>query len=361
MAARSSSSKVKSKATARSSAVRKKTNVKRKTRTKHSSKPKVFITRKIPDSGIKLLSKHCTVKVYKKDQAIPQKELDKGAAWADALLTLLTEKIDSKFLKKHNHLKVIANYAVGFDNIDIKEATTQNIPITNTPGVLTDAVAEHTIALLLAISRRLIEADKFTKAHKYKVWQPLLFLGSQLNGKTLGIIGSGRIGVDVAMKCYYAFGMKILYVDTKRNDLLEITTKAKKTSLQNLCKHADFISIHVPLLKSTHHLIKAKELRLMKKTAYLINTARGPVIDENALLKALKTKQIAGAAIDVFEFEPKITKGLTKLDNVIMTPHIASATIEARDMMALIAAKNICAVLKGRKALNIVNKEVYQR
>tara|TARA_Y100000310_G_C20695153_1_gene825165 strand:+ start:4491 stop:5471 length:981 start_codon:yes stop_codon:yes gene_type:complete len=325
------------------------------------AKPKVYITRQIPKKGIDLLKKHFTVKVYKENKAIPKKELEKAAKWADALLVLLTDKIDAKFLKKHSHLKIIANYAVGYDNIDLRAATENKIAITNTPGVLTDAVAEHTLALMMAISRRIVEADKFTKANKYKVWQPMLLMGAQLRGKTLGIIGSGRIGADVAQKCYHAFGMKVLYSDIRRNDSLEIETNAKKTSVQNICKHADFISIHVPLLKSTRHLISSKEFRLMKKTAYLINTARGPVVDEKALFRALKTKQISGAAIDVFEFEPKITKGLEKQQNIILTPHIASATIEARDQMAIIAAKNICAVLKGKKALNLVNNDLYSK
>ena len=332
-----------------------------KASTKIQRKPKVYITRNIPQVGIDFLKKHCIVKVYNKNQAISRSQLDKAAQWADALLTLLTEKIDQKFLKKHQHLKVIANYAVGFDNIDLAAATENNTVITNTPGVLTDAVAEHTVALMLAIARRITEADRFAKAHKYKVWQPMLFMGSQLRGKTLGIVGSGRIGSDVAQKAYHAFGMKILYTDTHRNDALEIATNAKKTRLATLCKRADFISLHVPLCNTTHHLIGRKELQLMKKTAYLINTARGPVIDEKALLKALQNKQIAGAALDVFEFEPKITKGLEKQQNIILTPHIASATVEAREQMARIAAKNISAALKGKRAPNIVNTELYQR
>ena len=326
---------------------------------KSTKKPKVYVTRKIPKAGIDILKKHCIVKVYNKNQKIPKTQLNKAAQWADALLTLLTEKIDKKFLAKHKHLKVIANYAVGYDNIDLAAATEHNTVITNTPGVLTDAVAEHTVALMLAIARRITEADHYAKAHKYKVWQPMLLMGSQLRGKTLGIIGSGRIGADVAQKCYHAFGMKILYVDTHRNDALEIATNAKKTSLATLCKRADVISLHVPLCSSTYHLIGSEELRLMKKTAFLINTARGPVVDEKALLKALQRKHIAGAALDVFEFEPKITKGLEKLSNLILTPHIASATREARDQMAVIAAKNISAILKGKRAANVVNKDIY--
>jgi glyoxylate reductase len=326
----------------------------KKSKSSRKSKAKVFVTRKIPKVGIDLLRKHFLVRVYTKDQAISKKELDKGADWADGLLTLLTEKIDAAFLKKHHHLKIVANYAVGYDNIDLAAATEQRIVVTNTPGVLTDAVAEHTLALMLAISRRIVEADKFTKSGKYKVWEPMLLLGSQLRGKTLGIIGSGRIGVDVAQKCYHAFGMKILYVDKHKNNMLEIETNAKKCSLKQLLKHSDFVSLHVPLLKSTQHLISSKELRSMKKSAYLINTARGPVVDEKALLLALKKGVIRGAALDVFEFEPKIVQGLEKLSNVILTPHIASGTVEAREMMAIMAAKNICRVLKGKKAINLV-------
>lgn len=317
-------------------------------------KPKVYITRKIPQIGIDLLKKHCIVKVYQKNQAIPKSQLDKAAKWADALLVLLTEKIDAKFLEKNKHLKIIANYAVGFDNIDLKAASDLEIPITNTPDGSTDAVAEHSLALILAISRRIIEADKYCRAGKYKGWQPMLFMGSQLQGKTLGIIGSGRIGSDLAQKAYHTFGMKIIYFDACHNEALEIGTNAKKMSLESVCKKSDYISLHVPLCTSTQHLIAKKELSLMKKTAFLINTARGPVLDEKALLFALKNKKLAGAALDVFECEPKICKGLEKLNNVILTPHIGSSTIEAREEMARIAAKNILAVLKGKKAINLV-------
>ena len=321
-------------------------------------KPKVFVSRKIPEAGLKLLRQTCTVKVQPRDRVATKQELSKGAKWADALLCLLTDKIDAAFIKKNKHLKIIANFAVGYDNVDVKTATALKIPVTNTPGVLTDTVAEHTVALLFGIAKRLCEADQFTRTGKYKGWAPQLLLGTALKGKTLGIIGLGRIGSGVAMRCT-AMDMKILYDDIRRNKQFEKKFKARYVSKERLLKTADFVTLHVPLLKATHHLIGAKELRMMKKSAYLINTSRGPVVDEKALVSALKTKQIRGAAIDVYEFEPKLAPGLNKLDNIILTPHTASATDEARDAMAVMAAKNVLAAVAGRKPPQIVNKEVY--
>ena len=321
-------------------------------------KPKVFVSRKIPEAGLKLLRQTCTVKVQPRDRVATKQELSKGAKWADALLCLLTDKIDAAFIKKNKHLKIIANFAVGYDNVDVKTATALKIPVTNTPGVLTDTVAEHTVALLFGIAKRLCEADQFTRTGKYKGWAPQLLLGTALKGKTLGIIGLGRIGSGVAMRCT-AMDMKILYDDIRRNKQFEKKFKARYVSKERLLKTADFVTLHVPLLKATHHLIGAKELRMMKKGAYLINTSRGPVVDEKALVSALKTKQIRGAAIDVYEFEPKLAPGLNKLDNIILTPHTASATDEARDAMAVMAAKNVLAAVAGRKPPQIVNKEVY--
>ncbi len=322
------------------------------------SKPKVFITRKIPDAGIKLLKECCEVKIYSKDQIIPRKELLKGVKWCDALLTLLTDKIDKEVLDVNPKLKIVSNYAVGFDNIDVGYATSKGIPVTNTPGTLEDAVAEHTFALLLAVTKRIVEADTFTRAGKYKNWEPMLFIGTQLKGKTLGIVGLGRIGSLVAEKAV-AMGIDVVYTDIKRNSDFEKKFQAKFLSKESLLKGADFVSLHVPLLPATRHLIGLKELKMMKKTAYLINTARGPVIDEKALVAALQRKQIAGAALDVYEFEPKLASGLATLSNVILTPHIASATIEARQAMSRIAAENILAVLQGKRAITLVNSEIY--
>ena len=319
---------------------------------------KIFVTRKIPESGINLLKKYHQVKIYPKDKVISKKDLIKGVKWCDALLCLLTDKIDSKVMDANPDLKVISNYAVGVDNIDIKAATKRNIPVTNTPGVLTDAVAEHTFALIISIARRIPESDRFTRTGKYKGWEPMLMLGMELKGKTLGIIGLGRIGSGVAERTAKGMGMNVLYNDVKRNPKFERKYKAKYASLNTLLKKADIVSLHVPLLPSTRHLISAKQLRMMKKTAYLINTSRGPVVDEKALVKALKRKEIAGAGLDVYESEPKLAAGLAKLDNVVLTPHIASGTIETREAMSELAAKNILAVLNGKKPLNLVNKEV---
>ena len=325
---------------------------------KLKGKPKVFVTRKIPDAGLKLLKKHCKVKVYSKDRVIPENELIKNVKWCDALLCLLTDKINKKVLDANPNLKIVANYAVGYDNVDIKYATTKKIPVTNTPGdFITDAVAEHTFGLMLAITKRIVESDKYVRAGKYKGWAPMLLLGAEMRGKTIGIVGLGRIGSGVAERASHGMGAKVIYYDIKRNLKFEKKYHAKKATLTNLLKKADLVTVHVPLLKSTHHLIGKKELAMMKKTAYLINTSRGPVIDEKALVQALQKKKIAGAALDVYEKEPLLTRGLKKLKNVILTPHTASATIEARSEMSVLAAENILAVLDGKKPKTLVNKD----
>jgi len=317
------------------------------------------VTRQIPKKGIQLLRKHFLVKVYLKDQTIPRKELLKEVKQCDALLSLLTEKIDQEVLSANPNLKVVSNYAVGYDNVDIKAATSRGIPVCNTPGVLENAVAEHTFALMLALCKRIAEADQFVRAGKYKRWEPMLLLGTELEGKTIGIVGLGRIGAGVARRAGRGMCVNVLYHDIRRNKDFEKEYQARYVSLSELLKKSDFVSLHVPLLPSTRHLIGKKELAMMKKTAYLINTSRGPVVDEKALVKALQKKQIAGAGLDVYENEPKLTLGLTKLKNVILTPHTASATIEARTAMSELAAQNIIDVLQGRKAKFTVNPEVY--
>jgi len=319
----------------------------------------VFVTRIIPKKGIQLLRRHFLVKVYPKDQAISRKELLKEVKQCDALLSLLTEKIDREVLNANPKLKVVSNYAVGYDNIDVKAATAKGIIVCNTPGVLEDAVAEHTFALMLALSKRIVEADCFVRAGKYKRWEPMLLLGTELKGKIIGIIGLGRIGAGVAERARRGMGVNVLYHDIKRNKDFEEKYQAKYVSLSELLKKSDFVSLHVPLLPSTRHLIGKEELRLMKKTAYLINTSRGPVVDEKALVEALQKKHIAGVGLDVYENEPKLTPGLTKLKNAVLTPHTASATVEARTAMSELAAQNIIDVLKGKKAKFTVNPEVY--
>lgn len=299
---------------------------------------------------------------YGSGPAIPYKKFLKEVKGAHAILCMLTEKIDEPVIKAAGpQLKVIAQNAVGYNNIDLIAAKKHGVTITNTPGVLSRAVAEHTIALIMAISKRIVEADRYTRAGKYKSWAPLMMLTTELSGKTLGLVGGGRIGSATAHFAHHGLGMKILYTDVIKNKHLEKEVKAKKTSLLNLCKKSDVVSVHVPLLPSTKYLIDTKQLAAMKKTAFLVNTARGPIVREKALLRALKKKQIAGAALDVFECEPLIDCDVTdhmslrEMENVILTPHIASAATETRDEMAKIAAKNIIAVLGGRKPLNPVS------
>jgi glyoxylate reductase len=277
----------------------------------------------------------------------------------DAILSLLTDKIDAEALDTAGpQLKIVANIAVGFDNIDLTAATARGVMAANTPGVLTDATADHAWALLFAIARRIPESEKFLRAGKFKSWGPLLFLGGDVTGRTLGIVGAGRIGHAVAMKSR-GFNMRVLYADELPNSRLEQEIGAHKVSVEELLRESDFISVHVPLLPSTKHLINTDSLRLMKKTAYLINTSRGPVVDEAALAEALKNGAIAGAALDVFENEPLVHPELLKLDNVVLTPHTASATIETRSKMATMAAENIIIALAGQRPPNLVNADVW--
>jgi glyoxylate reductase len=312
----------------------------------------------IPESGINLLKSCCEVRVFPRDEVIPRTEMLEGVRWCDGLLCLLTDRINEEVIVTNSNLKVISNYAVGFDNIDIETATKRNIPVTNTPGVLTDAVVEHTIALLISIARRIPESDRFVRAGKYVGWEPLLLLGTELKGKILGIIGLGRIGSGVAERASFGLGMNIIYYDIRRDIEFEKKYYAKHNTIQDIIKTADFISLHVPLLPSTKHLIGEKELMMMKSSAYLINTSRGPVVDEKALVRALGGREIMGAALDVFENEPELTPGLIDLDNIVLTPHTASATYETRSAMADLAASNIIDIFNGRRPRFLVNQEV---
>lgn len=305
---------------------------------------KVFVTRKIPGKGIEMLKK----KGY-------EVKIGSRAKGADALLCLLTDKIDGKAMDAIGpQLKIIANYAAGYDNIDTEAARRRNIIVTNTPDVLTEAVAEHTVALILGIAKRITEADRFTKTGKYKGWEPELLLGTELHGKTLGIVGCGRIGLEVARKMNFGFRMQVLYYDKAPREDAEKQCGATPVPLSQLLKQSDVVSLHMPLLPSTRHLIGEKELRMMKKTAYLVNTARGAIVDEKALVKALKQKWIRGAALDVFENEPKLAAGLARLHNALLTPHIGSATRETREKMSEVAAENIIAALSGKTPPNLV-------
>lgn len=317
--------------------------------------PKIFVTRQIPEVGINLLKEKNWDVSIGPEGIISREELLEGAKGADAILSVLTEKIDGEVMDTAgSQLKIIANYAVGYNNIDIAEAKKRGIVATNTPGVLTDTVSDHAVGLILAIAQRIVEADKYTRAGKYKVWGPKLFLGSDIKGKTLGIVGLGRIGFAVAERLMKGFDMKIVYYDIKRNEKLEEEHGLGYREIDDLLKEADFVSLHTALTDETKHLINAEKLGIMKKGAYLINTSRGPIVDEKALVEVLKNKGIAGAALDVFENEPELSPGLTELDNVIITPHIASATVETRDKMSEMAANNIIAALEGQTPPNLV-------
>ena len=254
-------------------------------------------------------------------------------------------------------MRVIANCAVGYNNIDIQAATKRGIVVTNTPGVLTDATADLAWTLILALARRVPEADRFLRAGKYKEWGLLFMLGTPVYGQTLGLVGAGRIGTAVALRAK-GFNMKIIYCDAFKNKRIEEDAGAKRLSLAVLLRRADIVSIHVPLDKSTFHLIGRRELSLMKPSALLINTARGEIVDEKALITALRTRQIAGAGLDVYEHEPKVPQVLKSLTNVVLLPHIGSATRETRTKMAVMAAKNLIEALKGRTPPNLVNPEV---
>jgi glyoxylate reductase len=317
--------------------------------------PKIFITRQIPEAGVNLLKEKGWEVVVGPEEKISREDLLAGVKGVEAILSVLTEKIDREVMEAAGEqLKIIANYAVGYDNIDVTEAKKRGIMVSNTPGVLTDAVADHAVALLLAITRRVVEADQYTRAGKYQAWGPKLFLGGDIKGKTLGIVGLGRIGSAVAQRMQKGFEMKIIYYDVRRNEELEKEQGFEYRELDDLLKEADFVSLHTALTEQTRHLISAERLKLMKPTAYLINTSRGPVIDEKALIESLKNKEIAGAALDVFENEPELTPGLAELENVVLTPHIASATKETRDKMAEMAAQNVIAALEGQTPPNLV-------
>ncbi len=324
---------------------------------------KIFVTRDIPDSGIKLLKarRGLQLSIYTQDKAIPRPELLKQVKGCDVLLPLLTDKIDAQVMDAAGpKLKMIANYAVGFDNIDLKGAKERGITVTNSacPEV-SESVAEHAVAMIFALAHRIVETDRWTRQGKYHGWGPKMFLGCDLKGKTLGIIGGGAIGTTIARRLKDGFDVKVVYTDIKRNPALEVQG-AKFLKQNQLLRQADFVSLHVPLLPSTHHLISTKELKLMKKSAFLINTARGAVVDELALVKALIKGDLAGAGLDVYECEPLIdcdpsdTLELRKLPNVVLTPHTASATIEARQAMSITAAKNILAFLDGKTPPNAV-------
>lgn len=324
-------------------------------------KSKVLVTRRIPQPGLDLLERECKVAVNSYDRALTKEEILEEVKGIDGLLCLATDTIDDEVMDQNKNLKVISNYAVGYNNIDVEAATKRGIKVTNTPGVLTDTTADLTWALLMSVGRRIVESDRFTRRGRFNGCAPMLFLGADIHHSTLGIIGLGRIGQAVAKRAK-GFEMRILYTDvTRASEKVEKELGIRFTSLSDLLKQSDFVTIHVPLLAETYHLISKDKLKLMKKTSFLINAARGPLVDEKALVRALKEGWIAGAALDVYDNEPDLAPGLRELDNVIILPHIGSASIDTRTKMAIMAATNLIAGLKGEIPSNLVNKEVLRK
>ena len=322
-------------------------------------KPKVYITRELPERGLNIIRKYFDVEVWP-DYAPPPKNviIDKVKD-VDALGSLLSDKIDIEVFNAAPKLKIVSQLAVGFDNIDITEATKRGIYVTNTPEVLTDTTADFAWSLLMAVARRIVEADKYVRTGQWKVsWHPAMLAGRDIHHATIGVVGAGRIGYAVAQRAK-GFDMKILFYDVVPRPEIEKDLGAKKVDMDTLLKESDFVSIHVPLMKETHHLINAEKLKLMKKTAYLVNNSRGPVVDEKALYEALKKGQIAGAGLDVFEQEPTpLDNPLLKLDNVVVAPHISSASLETRSKMSEMVAENLVSFFQGKRPPNLVNPDV---
>ena len=297
------------------------------------------------------------VDVNKSDSELARKALKDAVSKFDGIITLVTNKIDSEVIDSAGkRLKIISNYGVGYDNIDISAAKKRGIVVTNTPGAASESVAEHTFMLILACAKQVVEADKFVRLGKYKRWDPYAFVSPQVWGKTIGIIGLGKIGTFVGNIAYEGFKMNALYHDIERSEDFELLCEAKFSDLNTLLSAADFITIHCPLNDKTRHLIGKEQFKLMKKTAILVNTGRGPIVDEEALIWALSENKIAGAGLDVFEHEPEISEALRLLPNVILTPHSASATLETRIAMSKIAAQNIIDVFSGKEPFGLVKE-----
>lgn len=320
---------------------------------------KVFISGRVPSNAKKILSEHFEVISHEGENLLSSEEIAKGVKEADALLCLLSDPITKEVIEGAGNLKIIANYGAGYNNIDLVTATSRKIPVTNTPKVSTNATADMTWALILGIARRVVEGDKLTRAGGFTGWAPLFFLGTEVTGKTLGIFGMGNIGKAVAQRGK-GFEMKVIYhsrtrLSVEEEGLLGLTY----VSFDELLKESDFLTLHSSYSPELHHLLGKKEFEKMKKSAFLINAARGPMIEEAALAEALENKIIAGAGLDVYEFEPKVVEGLLDLDNVILAPHLGNATVETRAAMAEIAAQNIIEVLSDRKPISCVNSVIY--
>jgi len=324
---------------------------------------KVFVSRKVPGDSLKpLLESEHEVVVSEFDRPLTASEFLERATGADCVLTLLSDKIDGEVMDAVGpQLRLISNYAVGFDNIKLEDATNRGIVVTNTPSdEVNEAVAEHTWALILALARRVVEADETTRRGSYKGWEPGIFLGKSLVGKTLGVIGLGRIG-SMAARRARGFGMHVLYNKRSRDEEAERELGVEFSELDNLLANSDVVSLHVPLTPETHHMINAQVFAKMKDGAFLVNTARGAIVHERELVEALRAGKLGGAALDVYDNEPNINPELIAMENVILTPHIASATWEARNKMGQQAVNAVFSVFSGEKPENIVNEEVWEK
>jgi glyoxylate reductase len=322
------------------------------------SQPSVFVTRKIPEPGLALLRDRFDVSVWPHDRAPTPQELLENARNKNALVTLLTERIDSSLFTAAPSVRIVANVAVGFDNFDVPAATKAGVILTNTPGVLDDTTADLAFALLLAVARRLVEGDKLVRSGRWGGWGIMQLLGHDVHHAKLGIVGFGRIGRGVAKRAA-GFSMQVSYYDALRAPLeVEQELGVSYVPFDQLLSESDFITLHVPLMPATHHLMNAASLGKMKSSAIVVNTSRGPVVEEQALVAALRDGTIAGAGLDVYEHEPKISAALLELENVVLLPHIGSASIATRSKMAEMAARNVLAFFAGETPPNALNPEV---
>ena len=326
-----------------------------------AGKPTVYVTRELPGDAVERLRQAASVRVWPEELPPPRDVLLREAAAADGLVALLTDRVDGELMDAAPRLRVVSNVAVGYDNIDVAEATRRGILATNTPGILTDTTADFAFALLMAAARRVVEADRYTRQGRWKTWGPQVLLGQDVHGACLGLVGLGGVGLEVAKRAR-GFGMRILYFDHRRRPREERRYGLVPTELDQLLREADFVSLHVPLTAETRHFIGERELSLMKPTAILVNSARGPVVDQQALYRFLKERRITAAALDVTEVEPiPMDDPLLTLDNVIIAPHIASASVATRGRMASVAADNLLAALRGEAPPNCVNRQALRR
>ena len=329
--------------------------------TLRSSGPAVLISRLLPEPAVALARSRAEVDAYDVDAAMPRPDLLERLQGKQGLICVISEAVDQALLDASPELRVVSNVAVGYNNVDVAACTKRGVVVTNTPDVLTDTTADFAWTLLMATARRVVEADRYVRGGRFEQWEYMVLLGGDIHGKTLGVVGFGRIGRAMARRAR-GFGMRVLYQDAVAADAAtEHELNATRVDLATLLRESDFVTLHTPLIPETRHLINADSLKTMKKTAYLINAARGPVVDEGALVSALKEGRIAGAGLDVFEGEPRVHPGLVELSNVVLAPHIASGSLETRLKMATLAVENCLAVLEGKTPPTPVNPEVLSR